>query len=347
MKILYCLSDSSNYSNSFIRYLNFKKIFNTKLFIANHNYKSFFFKRYYDRNIYGNVFTKINLEFIETVKNLKPDLIWLDKSLLITRKTLIYIKKKYNPIIINFTNDNPFSNRDSEKNIWKEFIKNIPIVDVNFIAQKNQIDQYLNFGAKKIIRYMHGLDFNFINKINYEYDDKIVFIGSYQKERNDDILFLLKNIKRFQVYGHNWNRNLKNYSFILKKKIKKPIWNKFEYYHKINSSVASLILFSLSNNDNVSHRLFEVPACGGLGIVKLNDEVSKIFSKEEMIFFEDISELKFIDKYLYDKRNKLDFMRSNSLKKIQSLNLNLNLKIPKWINLIKSNKKIIDEYDLI
>lgn len=347
-KIIYVSSDRNKDSNSYLRYKNFKKIYpNTKLFYSSHNLHRFDLRRFKaNRSINHYIYKEINKNFCKIVESFKPDLIWLDKNLSLTFENLLNLKKKYKFYLISFTNDNPFSLRKNEKYIWSEYIKNLSICDIVFIAQINQIPFYKKFKINKIVRYLHGVDYSFIDENNYlRIGDKIRFIGNCEKNRIKLIKNILSKIDNFEVFGPNWYRNIESFPFLFNPKINGPIWDRRSYNKKIQNSLACINLLSKSNNDEIASRVFEITSCGGLAISESNEQLKKIFSKNEIVYYRDDDDL--IEKLIFLTKNPqitLNF-RKNAFNKIKNLKLDYEYAIPRWLSYLDVKEVFIDEYD--
>lgn len=347
-KIIYVSSDRNKDSNSYLRYKNFKKIYpNTLLFYSSHNLRRFDIRRFRaNRFVYHSIYDEINNNFCKVVESFKPDLIWLDKNLTISFESLSNLKKRFKFYIISFTNDNPFSLRKSEKNIWLEYIKNLSICDIVFIAQINQIPFYKKFKINKIVRYLHGVDYSFIDENNYlKVGNKIRFIGNCEKNRIKLIKNILSKIDNFEVFGPNWYRYIESFPFLINPKINGPIWDRKSYNKKIQDSLGCINLLSKSNNDEIASRIFEITSCGGLAISESNKQLKKIFSKNEILYYRDDDDL--IEKLIFLNNNPqvtLNF-RKNAFNKIKNLKLDYEYTIPRWLSYLDVKEDFIDEYD--
>lgn len=345
-KILYVSSDRNENSNSYIRYKNFKKIYpDTILFYSSHNLKKFDYRRYKaNRNIDYFIYKKINKNFTQLVDSFRPDLIWLDKNLSITFENLSKLKKKLKFSLISFTNDNPFSTRKNEKNIWVEYLKNLSICDIVFIAQINQLPYYQKYNIKKIVRYIHGIDYSYIENNNFSmFCNKIRFIGNCEKNRIKLIKNIFSKIDNFEVFGPNWFRYIENYSYFFSSKINGPIWDRKLYYRTIQNSLGCLNLLSKSNNDEIANRIFEITSCGGFAISEKNDQLLKIFSEDEILYYHDEYDL--YSKLIYINQNPqitLKF-KNNAYNKIKSLKLDYKYSIPRWLNYLNNEVDFVDE----
>ena len=94
----------------------------------------------------------------------KPTVIWFEKPLLITAKTLIEIKKIL-PLVtlVCRQDDNPFGLRRYERGMWKYFVEAIPYYDLHFIKRQMDINNFSKRGAKKTSFFYTGFDADFFS----------------------------------------------------------------------------------------------------------------------------------------------------------------------------------------
>ena len=339
MNILYACSDRSNTSNSLKRYFYFKRKFKTELIYLD-------YKFLYKKNDLNKI-EKQNDYFYKKFQEVKPDLVVLDKILTITSETLIRVRKIKNCKIINFTNDNPFTQlRPKEKNIWHYYIKNISMVDANFFTQDEQFSQYANFGSKKNFRMQHGFDPRDIKHIRLinDFRDKIVFIGNYEKDRHEYLQNLFNNFKKDIFFaGPNWWKDFKNIKYILlgclKNKIIEPEYMCNIFY----STQINLGLLSKTNNDSITRRTYEIMSSKGFGLYKFSENHQKIFSFDQM--FSDSHDL--IDKIKFFKINsdlRLNLLNKN-LEMFQKLKSDIPSMIDRWIIFLSSNDNYKNDFN--
>ena len=107
-----------------------------------------FFKRIQHKFLIGPVISKINRELIEKATQEKPDVIWLYNVHLIRKNTILKLKNLLpNAKLVQYANDNPFS-KSASNILWRHFKSSVSCFDISF-AQKSNIDDYIDHGAKK------------------------------------------------------------------------------------------------------------------------------------------------------------------------------------------------------
>ena len=88
--------------------------------------------------------------------------------------------------------------------------------------------------------------------------------------------------------------------------------------------MATLCFFSKQNNDELTSRVFEIPACGGLLISEKTNRLSEIFTDgHDALFFSDINELNEKCLFLLNNPKKVLQIKSNGLNTIKNGNFSV------------------------
>lgn len=247
-------------------------------------------KKYVDNNIY--------------------DLIWIDKGISIYPQTLNYIKQKSpKTIIVSYSPDNMALRHNQSQ----QYLKCIPLYDY-IITNKSYIKKDLKkLGAKDVyfVNNSYESTFHYPRILNKE-DFKILgadvgFVGTWEKERCENILYLADNGINVHVFGSGkWKKYL-NYSPNLK--ISTYGLYDEDYAKSFKAFKISLCFLRKMNYDQQTTRSVEIPACGGFMLAERTDEHLRMFKEGiEAEFFSSKEELLSKCKYYLshnDERNKI------------------------------------------
>ena len=92
--------------------------------------------------LFGPIINKINTKFLKAVYYNKPDLIFFFKAIPIYTSTIKTIKKKCASIyLVNYNNDNPFSDRKISDRF---FLNNVKLVDLNLLIENQTFKNTIN-----------------------------------------------------------------------------------------------------------------------------------------------------------------------------------------------------------
>lgn len=116
------------------------------------------------------------------------------------------------------------------------------------------------------------------------------FIGTYERERAESMLYLAKNGVPVRVWGEGWNKRF----WLLHPNIDiggRPLVGD-DYAMAICSFDINLVFLRKINRDLQTTRSVEIPACGAFMLAERTDEHLRLFKEnEEAIYFSSNEEL--------------------------------------------------------
>ena len=233
-------------------------------------------------------FDRINQRIEKANAKYRPDIIFIVKGNSIYPWTLKRLKKTNpNGKVVSFSNDN--------MNLWhnKSLYYHLGlsyydlVVSINIEAYKDIEDV---FDGKVLY-----LDKSFSTKYHYpEGLDKtisVVFIGSYERERYEDLQFLADHGIKIEVFGNMWDK-------ISNDKKNKNLKIHFDdvvaddYRKTICLSKITLGFLRKINSDTQTSRTFEIPACGGFMLMERTENQQRLFEEgKEAEYFSSKEEL--------------------------------------------------------
>ncbi len=232
------------------------------------------------------------------IKSKNYDLIWVDKGMILSRRTLMILKDNSKKLI-HFTPDMAFYENKSNK-----FISNINLFDYVITTKSKEIPFYEELvDAEKIILTTQGFDKN-IHKSYHEFRDKtktVVFIGLAEDSRFKLVKFLLMNDIEVTVVGKGWGSFSEKYKDNTKFNfLGESIFGE-DYSKLISSSMFSLGMLSKRFPELHTTRTFEIPACGTALLTERNQETTAFYKEDEVVFYSSNEEL--LDKLSYYMNN--------------------------------------------
>lgn len=248
-----------------------------------------------------------NNALIETLKNIQPDLLLLGHSELITKETLIEAKELFPQMKIAMW--------------WVDWIYNLnnilerlDIIDHFFITtdplelKKSNIDKELYNKCSYLPNFCDSsIDTHkAFETLNYDFD--ILFIGRYDKEREEFINFLKKSCSTFKLGFFGLT--------------KQSILSGNNYLKTIASSKIG-INYSRKNDISMysSDRIIHLMANGVLVFSPRIPNLESIIAEDEIIYFNNNEDLKNkLYYYLTHDEERIKIARKGWLKAHQSLN---------------------------
>jgi len=227
------------------------------------------------------------------------DIIWIDKGHTIFASTLKFIKK-VSPctIIVSYSPDNMLLRH----NQTQQYLETIPFYDYIFTNKSYILDGMLKLGAKNIHFVNNSYEESFhhpyplTEKEKKELGGDVGFVGTWEKERCESILYLVQHGVKVKVFGNkDWDK-YKGYSPNLE--IVGHLLKGEDYSKSLQAFRISLCFLRKMNFDKQTTRSVEIPACGGFMLAERTDEHLAMFKEgKEAAFFSSNEEL--LQKCLY------------------------------------------------
>jgi len=263
-------------------------------------YSESLFKRIQFRLSFGPVFSTLLNRVVVASCEFEPDIIFFRRPLEFSAGMLRRIRKARPVLLASFNNDDPFSEvyRDIR---WRQLRRAIPCFDIHFSFRKFNIANYINTGAQRV-ELFEPFYTPWIHYPQYSQEPSSEFqiffaMHAEDDERRPALLALLDNNYSVKVHSWNWSQVF-GASDARHLQVKPPIWGD-DYVQAISAASATLCFFSKQNNDELTSRVFEIPASGGLLLSWRTKRLMELFKdKEEAFFFSSINELLEICNYL-------------------------------------------------
>lgn len=232
-----------------------------------------------------------NAKIKNYVSSKQYDVIWIDKGVTISPKTLMFIKEKLpNACIVSYSPDNMALRHNQSQ----QFLECIPLYDVHFTTKSYILDDMKRLGAKKIYFTNQLYESTYHYPMHLTGDEykrlggDVGFIGMWEKERCDSILYLAKNGIKVKVFGGGkWNdyTNIPNLTIC-------PTVYSSDYSKALQAFKISLCFLRKMNFDQQTSRTMEIPGCGGFMMAERTNEHKILFEEDkEAVFFSSNEEL--------------------------------------------------------
>jgi spore maturation protein CgeB len=242
----------------------------------------------------GSELKRIKSDLINKIKEVMPDIVFYRDVLLFKHtdwREITEYGSHYN--ICNVEMD-MFSNGNNTY-AWKQLKKSLKLFDLHFVFRKKNILDFKKFGYEhaylrepSYIPWYHKPP----EKTNYtKIESDVVFIGHYEDDgRKEYCEYLLKNGIDINIYSTNWKKYIKKKNPLFNC-LNDPIYGD-KYPQVVYDSKAALCFFSRLNNDELTERVFEIPAMGGVLISERNDRLMELFDEgREILLFSNKEEL--------------------------------------------------------
>jgi len=244
-------------------------------------------------------YANANRLIVQATSNRKYDIVWIDKGLTITPETLIKINNSCPETFrVSYSPDDMFN----PANQTKRYMESIPHYDLHITTKSYNVNELYEAGAKKVLLIGNAFDPS-IHRPMEVTDDEIIyyggdvgFIGDYEKDRANKLIFLANSGIKVKVWGSSsWKRMVGKYNNLIINP--HPIWSE-DYAKAIKSFKINLCFLRKANRDRVTTRSVEIPACCSFMLAERTEEHLSMFQEDaEAAFFESDKEL--LEKCIY------------------------------------------------
>jgi spore maturation protein CgeB len=224
----------------------------------------------------------------------KPDIIWINSGEFFGPGCLALLKELGSPVLL-YNNDDPTGLRDGSR--FGSLIKSLPFFDLCVVMRDVNIAEYIDRGAKRILRVRMSYDEIAHDATGMQHDptgkyvSDVAFIGTWMKNEDRD-LFLLDLIRQginVSIWGDNWYKS--PYWSDIRPGFKGPALTGCNYVAAIRGAKICIGLLSKGNRDQHTQRSLEIPYAGGLLCAERTREHLELFREgEEAVFWFDSTE---------------------------------------------------------
>lgn len=254
-----------------------------------------------------------NEQMIQKFQIENYNFVWIDKGLSIKKETLKKIKTLQPDCkIIGYSPDE----MTKIHNQSKDFLESLPYYDYYITTKSYAVDDLKLLGAKKVLFVNNAYEPKFhhpykITDANiHRFGGDVGFIGMWEIERAQSIIFLANNGIKVRVWGGGaW---LQYKGKIENLCIEEGALFSDDYPKSLSSFKINLCFLRKMNNDLQTTRTMEIPACGGFMLAERTLEHQKLFEEgKEADFFDTNEEL--LEKVKF-------YLENNKLRKVIAKN---------------------------
>jgi hypothetical protein len=327
MRILF-IGDLNEYGRSFQRYRNLKELGHEVMGLshtllsseAGSDKKEKFIDRVFWRLRIPPDITGVNKLMKEAVIKDNFDIIWIEKGNTIRPETLKFLKNA-NPLskIVSCSEDDMFAKHN--RSIY--YTKSLTYYDIVFTTKIYNLKELKLIGARRTELFLDSYDEKTHHPVSLAesemkiFGSDVCFIGTFEKERAESMLFLAQNGVAVTVWGNGWGDWIGKASGLDIKN--KPVYSQ-DYAKAICGAKINLCFLRKINRDEVTSRSVEIPACGAFMLAERTNRHLEFFEegKEAEFFGSDGELLEKTRKYLVDEAKRKDVAAAGRLRCIKS-----------------------------
>ena len=259
----------------------------------------------------------INLKIIIKCLFMKFDYIWIDKGLLISPKVLKGIIRLMPMVkVISYSPDDMMN----PGNQSRSYLGCLEFYDLNITTKSYNVHELANLGARNVMMVNNSFS-PFIHKPYVSSKDAgktsidVGFIGTYEFQRCQSMLFLAEKGISVSISGRYWKPNIHE-----NVKVSGHEVLDLNYAKLISDTAINLCFLRKVNRDLQTTRSVEIPACGGFMLAERTEEHLKLFEEGiEAEFFDSDDELASkVQFYLRNERARLKIANAGFQRCIKS-----------------------------
>lgn len=263
---------------------------------------------------------KENSQIIEKINSTYYDIVWIDKGITIFPETLQYIKKKSpKTLLISYSPDNMALRHNQSQ----QYLECIPLYDYIITNKSYILDDLKKLGAKNVRFVNNSYESTFhyprtLTPEDYkEIGGDIGFVGAWEKERCESILYLAQHGLNVRVWGGGkWLKYKGMYPNLTIED--KGLYSE-NYSKSFQAFKISLCFLRKMNFDLQTTRTVEIPACGGFMMAERTSEHQAMFEEgKEAAFFSTNEELLEKCKYYLSHEEERKQIATAGLKRCQT-----------------------------
>lgn len=233
-----------------------------------------------------------NRQVLSHIERNPFDILWVDKGLTISPKTLLAVKSRYPDCwLVSYSPDDMLNPRNQSR----RYLASVPLYDLHVTTKSYNVTELKDLGARDVLFIDNAYDPHTHRPIALTGDEEkhwgadVGFVGGFERERYQMMLALAKVGVQVVVRGPGWEPYVGQHP----KLVVKPGWVLGDdYAGVICATKINLCFLRKVNRDLQTTRSFEIPACGGFMLAERTDEQLALFQEgKEAAFFSDEEEL--------------------------------------------------------
>ena len=341
MKILF-VGDLNEYGRSFQRYRTLIRL--------GHNITAFsvapvprrpgiektpFFERLFWKLKLPFDMTSVNEKIKEAAKKENYDIIWIEKGNTIKPSTLRFIKFRLpSAKLISLSEDDMYA----PHNHTFYYKWGLRYYDIVFTTKVYNLEELKKIGAQKTKLFLDAYDETLHKPLSLSKEDRsefgcdVGFIGTFEEDRAQKILYLAQNGIKVTVWGNGWSDWVGKHENLIVKN--QPLYGD-DFVKAINATKINLCFLRKMNRDEVTSRSVEIPACGGFMLGERTKRHSDFFEEDkEAVFFDSVDELyEKVKRYLSDEAARKQIAEAGRKKCFKS-GYSMKIQLDKMIKII-------------
>lgn len=238
--------------------------------------------------------TGINDKIIEAVRDFRPDLLWVEKGLMIKPRTLKESRAIDPNMKLAFYSEDDMSAKHNQSFFFRHCL---PLYNIVFTTKSYNCnsDELPALGARRVVFVDKAYDKHTHRPVPVNEADKwkfgadVGFIGTFDQDRAEKMLYLAENGIPIRIWGNGWKKWVNRHPNLQIEN--RPIYGD-EYVKALCATKINLGFLRKINRDLQTDRTMEIPACEAFMLAERTGEHLRLFKEgKEAEFFDSKEEL--------------------------------------------------------
>jgi spore maturation protein CgeB len=249
-----------------------------------------------------------NFQMLNQVNRNTFDLVWIEKGLTISAKTLVRMKKIQPSCLSVSINLDDIMNKRIQS---RRYLAALPFHDMVITPRECNIQDFKALGVRNVLRMKFAYDphthrpLHLNDREKQKWGCEVGFAAAFGKDRFKRMLSLAQAGQAVVIRGPNWEAYKNKHPFL---SVKPGFIAGDDYARAICGSKINLSFLRKINRDLHTQRSVEIPACGAFMLAERTSEHLEMFEEgKEADFFGSDGEL--IDKVKYYLKNEAERQR--------------------------------------
>lgn len=237
--------------------------------------------------------THANRQMVETANRFPPDLVWVERALMIRPPSLQGIRRAAGRAVtlLSYSEDDMFAPHN--QSVW--YRRCLPLFDAVFTTKSYNCapGELPALGARRVLfidkaydRYEHRPVVLTAQELDC-YAADVAFVGTFEAERAGLLLRIAEAGTEVRVWGNGW-RGWKDRHPRLRIE-NRPVYGD-EYAKVLSATRINLCFLRKINRDLQTDRTMELPACGAFMLAERTGEHSRLFEEDVEAAYFDVND---------------------------------------------------------
>jgi spore maturation protein CgeB len=235
---------------------------------------------------------RLNQSLEPNIATHQSDLLWVEKANTIFPSTYRRIKRNFPRLKIVYYSEDDIYIRDNRSEYLR---RSLSLFDMVYTTKPRNVYELPTLGAKNVFCIFQAYDRNFHQPLALSPQDQdrwktdVGFVGFFERDRAEQMLFLAQNGIKVRVWGFNWQAWPHQHPNLILEG--KPVHNE-DFVKVLNATRINLNFLRKINRDQHTSRSLEIPACQAFMLAERTEEHLQLFEEgQEAEFFESPQEL--------------------------------------------------------